>query len=154
MNTEIITVGAAAARNKKTMDDLTVGLCALTVVGVSATAATPFWPEAWGRAPSIGVVVLAAGLAVFVALHTLYWWRALDEAAREAHKWAWWWGGTLGLVAGGAAVVIAALAGVNLLPAALPHTDAALIALGVAAAFAAQAVGYGIAWCGWWIARR
>ncbi|MEN5177035.1 hypothetical protein [Brevundimonas diminuta] len=154
MNTEIITVGAAAARNKKTMDDLTVGLCALTVVGVSATAATPFWPEAWGRAPSIGVVVLAAGLAVFLALHTLYWWRALDEAAREAHKWAWWWGGTLGLVAGGAAVVIAALAGVNLLPAALPHTDAALIALGVAAAFAAQAVGYGIAWCGWWIARR
>jgi len=154
MNTEIITVGAAAARNKKTMDDLTVGLCALTVVGVSATAATPFWPEAWGRAPSIGVVVLAAGLAVFLALHTLYWWRALDEAAKEAHKWAWWWGGTLGLVAGGAAVVIAALAGVNLLPAALPHTDAALIALGVAAAFAAQAVGYGIAWCGWWIARR
>ena len=154
MNTEIITVGAAAARNKKTTDDLTVGLCALTVVGVSATAATPFWPEAWGRAPSIGVVVLAAGLAVFLALHTLYWWRALDEAAREAHKWAWWWGGTLGLVAGGAAVVIAALAGVNLLPAALPHTDAALIALGVAAAFAAQAVGYGIAWCGWWIARR
>lgn len=154
MNTEIITVGAAAARNKKTMDDLTVGLCALTVVGVSATAATPFWPEAWGRAPSIGVVVLAAGLAVFLALHTLYWWRALDEAAREAHKWAWWWGGNLSLVAGGAAVVIAALAGVNLLPAALPHTDAALIALGVAAAFAAQAVGYGIAWCGWWIARR
>ncbi|MGX1744962.1 MULTISPECIES: hypothetical protein [unclassified Brevundimonas] len=137
MNTEIITAGAAAARNKKTMDDLTVGLCALTVVGVSATAATPFWPEAWGRAPSIGVVILAAGLAVFLALHTLYWWRSLDEAAREAHKWAWWWGGNLGLVAGGAAVVIAALAGVNLLPAALPHTDAALIA-----------------WCGWWIARR
>ncbi|WP_312220997.1 hypothetical protein [Brevundimonas sp.] len=154
MNTEIITTGAAAARNKKTMDDLTVGLCALTVVGVSAAAATPFWPDAWGRAPSIGVVVLAAGLAVFLALHTLCWWRALDEAAREAHKWAWWWGGNLGLVAGGAAVVIAALAGVNLLPAALPHTDAALIALGVAAAFAAQAVGYGIAWCGWWIARR
>ena len=154
MNTEIITVGAAAARNKKTMDDLTVGLCALTVVGVSATAVTPFWPEAWGRAPSIGIVVLAAGLAVFLALHTLYWWRALDEAAREAHKWAWWWGGNLGFIVGGAAVVIAALAGVNLLPAAVPHTDAALIALGVAAAFAAQAVGYGIAWCGWWIARR
>ena len=154
MNTEITTAGAAAARNKKKMDDLTVVLCALTVVGVSATAATPFWPDAWGRAPSIGVVVLAAGLAVFTALHTLYWWRGLDEAAKEAHKWAWWWGGNLGFVVGGAAVVIAALAGVNLLPAAVLHTDAALIALGVAAAFAAQAVGYGVAWCGWWIARR
>ncbi|HAC00069.1 MAG TPA: hypothetical protein DCF67_00585 [Brevundimonas sp.] len=145
MNTQITTAGSAAARNKKKMDDLTVVLCALTVVGVSATAATPFWPDAWGRAPSIGVFVLAAGLAVFLALHTLYWWRALDEAAREAHKWAWWWGGNLGFIVGGAAVVIAALAGVNLLPAAVPHTDAALIALGVAAAFAAQAVGYGVA---------
>lgn len=154
MNTEIATAGAAAARNKKKMDDLTVVLCALTVVGVSATAATPFWPDALGRAPSIGVVVLAAGLAVFTALHTLYWWRGLDEAAKEAHKWAWWWGGNLGFVVGGAAVVIAAVAGVNLLPVAVPHTDAALIALGVAAAFAAQAVGYGVAWCGWWIARR
>ena len=154
MNTQITTAGEAAARNKKKMDDLTVVLCTLTVVGVSATAATPFWPEAWGRAPSIGVVVLAAGLAVFTALHRLYWWRALDEAAREAHKWAWWWGGNLGFIVGGAAVVIAALAGVDLLPAAVPHTDAALIALGVAAAFASQAVGYGVAWSGWWIARR
>ena len=154
MNTEITTAAGAVAADKKKLDDLTVVLCALTVVGVSAASATPFWPEAWGRAPSIGVVVLAAGLAVFLALHTLYWWRSLDEAAKEAHKWAWWWGGNLGFIGGGAAVVIAALAGVNLLPAAAPHTDAALIALGVAAAFAAQAVGYGIAWCGWWIARR
>ncbi|AYG95194.1 hypothetical protein D8I30_08370 [Brevundimonas naejangsanensis] len=150
MKTEI----TAAAANKKTLDDLAVGLCALTVVGVSATAATPFWPTAWGQAPSIGVVVLAAGLAVFIALHSLYWWRSLDEAAREAHKWAWWWGGNLGFVAGGAAVVLAAVAGVDLLPARVPHTEAALIALGVVAAFAAQAVGYGLAWCAWWIARR
>ena len=52
-----------------------------------------------------------------------------------------------------AAGLLAALAASAALAAA-PHTDAALIALGVAAAFAAQAVGYGIAWCGWWIARR
>ncbi|MNU42924.1 hypothetical protein D3C71_316970 [compost metagenome] len=150
MNTE----AKAIAANKKKMDDLTVGLCALTVVGVSATAAPPFWPATWGQAPSIGVVVLAAGLAVFLALHTRYWWRSLDEAAQEAHKWAWWWGGNLGFIVGGAAVVIAALNGVDLLPARVPHTDTALIALGVVAAFAAQAVGYGVAWCGWWMARR
>ena len=154
MTTEIITAGAAAARNKKTMDDLTVGLCALTVVGVSATAATPFWPEAWGRAPSIGVVVLAAGLAVFLALHTLYWWRALDEAAKEAHKWAWWWGGNIGFIVGAAVFAIAALAGVNLLPAPIAQTEAALIPAGFFAAFTAQAIGYAVAWCGWWIARR
>jgi hypothetical protein len=150
MNTATTTTAA----DRKTMDDLTVGLCALTVIGVSATAATPFWPSAWGQAPSIGVVVLAAGLAVFLALHTLYWWRSLDEAAKEAHKWAWWWGGNLGFIVGGAAVVIAALNGVHLLPARVPHTDAALIAAGLIAALAAQAVGYTFAWCGWWVARR
>ncbi len=72
------------------MDDLTVVLCALTVVGVSAPAAAPFWPEAWGHAPSIGAVILAAGLAVFIVLHSLYWWRSLDEAApawlRRSHS--------------------------------------------------------------------
>ena len=150
MNTATTTTAA----DRKTMNDLAAGLGALTVVGVSATAATPFWPATWGQAPSIGVVVLAAGLTVFLVLHTLYWWRSLDEAAKEAHKWAWWWGGNLGFIVGGAAVVIAALNGVHLLPARVPHTDAALIALGVIAAFAAQAVGYGVAWCGWWVARR
>jgi len=74
--------------------------------------------------------------------------------AKEAHKWAWWWGGNLGFIVGGAAVVIAALNGVHLLPARVPHTDAALIAAGLIAALAAQAVGYTFAWCGWWVARR
>ena len=148
------TVTKTAAANKKKMDDLTVGLCALVVVSSGLTVATPFWPAQLGSAPQLGVVLLAAAVAVFSAIHSLYWWRALDEAAREAHKWAWWWGGNLGFIVGGAAVVIAALNGVDLLPAGLPHTDTALIALGVVAAFAAQAVGYGIAWCFWWTARR
>ena len=29
-----------------------------------------------------------------------------------------------------------------------------LLAIALQPAFAAQAVGYGIAWCSWWIARR
>lgn len=148
------TATKAAAAKKKKMDDLTVGLCALTVVGVSATAATPFWPATWGQAPSIGVVVLAAGLAVFLALHTLYWWRGLDEAAQEAHKWAWWWGGNLGFVIGGAGIVAASLAGIELPPHDVAHTDSVLIAVGALAVIAAQAVGYTVAWCGWWMARR
>ena len=148
------TATKTTAADTKKVDDLAIGLGALTVVGVSATAATPFWPATWGQAPSIGVVVLAVGLAVFLALHTLYWWRSLDEAAQEAHKWAWWWGGNLGLVVGGAGVVVATLMGVNLLPADLPRSDAALVAAGVFGVFAAQAVGYGLAWCGWWLARR
>lgn len=113
---------------KNHMDALTVGLCTLTVVGAGTTAAMPFWAQQLGNAPSIGVVVLAAGLAVFLALHTYYWWRDLDEAAREAHKWAWWWGGNIGFIVGAAGFLIAALtsgnlAGATLLPAPIPHTN-------------------------------
>lgn len=154
MNVETKTTAA-----KNHMDALTVGLCTLTVVGAGTTAAMPFWAQKLGHAPSIGVVVLAAGLAAFLALHTYYWWRDLDEAAREAHKWAWWWGGNIGFIVWAAGFLIAALtsgnlAGATLLPAPIPHTDATLIAAGFIAAFAAQAVGYAIAWCSWWIARQ
>lgn len=145
------TATKAAAAN---MDDLTVGLCALVVVSSGLTVATPFWPAQLGNAPQLGVVLLASAIAVFSAIHSLYWWRALDEAAQEAHKWAWWWGGNLGLVVGGAGVVAAALMDVNLLPAFVQRSDAALVAAGVLGVFAAQAVGYGLAWCGWWMARR
>ncbi|MBB4799724.1 hypothetical protein HNP32_003484 [Brevundimonas bullata] len=150
------TATKAAAANKKKMDDLTVGLCALVVVSSGLTVATPFWPAQLGNAPQLGVVLLAAAVAVFSAIHSLHWWRALDEAAKEAHKWAWWWGGNLGLVVGGAGVVAATLMGldVNLLPAFVQRSDAALVATGVLGVFAAQAVGYGLAWCGWWMARR
>ncbi|MBX9460125.1 MAG: hypothetical protein KL785_02265 [Brevundimonas sp.] len=30
----------------------------------------------------------------------VWWWRGIDEAAREAHKWAWWWGGSGGVLVG------------------------------------------------------
>lgn len=28
------------------------------------------------------------------------WWRKVDEAVREAHKWAWFWGGSIGMMLG------------------------------------------------------
>ena len=149
MNTAIKT-----AANTRKINDMTVGLCALVVVSSGLTVATPFWPAQLGSTPKLGVVLLAAGVAIFSALHSLYWWRALDEAAKEAHKWAWWWGGNLGMVIGGAGVVAATLMDVNLLPSFVQRSDAALVATGVVGLFAAQAVGYGVAWCGRWMARR
>lgn len=148
------TATKTAAENDKKMNDLAVGLCALVVVSSGLTVAMPFWPSQLGSAPQLGLVLLAAAVTVFSAIHTLYWWRALDEAAQEAHKWAWWWGGNLGLVVGGAGVVAATLMGVNLLPDFVPPSDAAMVAAGVFGVFAAQAVGYGLAWCFWWAARQ
>jgi len=41
--------------------------------------------------------LLAIGsLAIFLPL-ALVWWRSLDELAKEAHKSAWYWGGSTGL---------------------------------------------------------
>jgi putative transcriptional regulator len=70
-------IKARAAANTKKINDLTVGLCALVAVSSGLTVATPFWPAPLGSAPQLGVVVLAAAVAVFAALHSLYWWRGL-----------------------------------------------------------------------------
>ena len=52
--------------------------------------------------PAVAAVVL--GLLVVIAVGgTVLYWRRLDEAAREAHKFAWYWGGSLGL---GASVLL------------------------------------------------
>lgn len=45
-----------------------------------------------------------AGLASFPL--GLSWWRQIDEAAREAHKIAWFWGGSIGMTI---AILIAAI---------------------------------------------
>jgi hypothetical protein len=34
---------------------------------------------------------MIAVVLVFAVAATIWIWRALDEAAREAHKWAWYW---------------------------------------------------------------
>ena len=90
----------------------------------------------------------------------LMWWRGLDEAAREAHKWAWWWGGTTGTTG----TAVSALIMLGLL--ALSGADGALIGpfaamspvaimqTAVLGVLGFQVVGYGVAWGVWWLARR
>ena len=45
--------------------------------------------------------------AVFTMLVAMWvslkWMSSIDEAAQEAHKWAWFWGGSSGMAVGGAA---------------------------------------------------
>ena len=49
-----------------------------------------------GRGVRAGIAV---AFAVPVAWLALNYWRAIDEAAREAQKWAWFWGGSGGMAA-------------------------------------------------------
>lgn len=89
-------------------------------------------------------------------------WKRLDESGREAHKFAWYHGGGLGLIAGMIAVIV-----IPVLPAAGGLVDIAVnswaskwppgqggFVLGVLFAAIVQSVGWAIAWSGWWLIRR
>jgi len=96
----------------------------------------------------LSVAVMAVALAVGV-----WWWRQIDEAAREAHKWAWWWGGSGGLGLA-AAVVIAVGYAHEALPAKLQSADpATLLSAGGHFVILCELVGYTVAWCVWWLRR-
>lgn len=87
-----------------------------------------------------------------------FWMRSIDEAAREAHKSAWYWGGTVGLAVGGVAVIMAVLPQAETL--ALPsffsgRTDpAAYMATGAFGMLTLMLIGYLVAWAWWWWKRR
>lgn len=84
------------------------------------------------------------------------WWSKVDEAVKEAHKWAWFWGGSIGMTLG----IFLATANI--------FTDGRLVAGVLAAggfeayAFEAgligvvslTAYGYMAAWAFWWWKHR
>lgn len=93
--------------------------------------------------------VVASVVAVF--LH----WRRLDEAAREAHKAAWYWGGSGGLaVAGFGAGYLTANPDADLFRYALFPGDAGLFVSGALYTVLVQIVGYVVVWAWWWWSRR
>lgn len=99
---------------------------------------------------------VACAAAAVVMWACLRWWRNLDEAAQEAHKWAWWWGGSAGMLAGVLAFVLletfGGRAGVTLLDGTAPVGEA--MSQGAAAILMFQVVGYVIAWAAWWLRHR
>ncbi|MFA4952288.1 hypothetical protein [Brevundimonas sp.] len=109
-----------------------------TLVGVSG-----FW---------VNAVILLVAMAVATAL-CIWWWRGIDEAAREAHKWAWWWGGTGGMAVG-AIVVLSLQLGEDVPITATNLSAGDLIAGGMMAILLFQLVGYSIAWAAWWLRHR
>ena len=86
------------------------------------------------------------------------WMRSIDEAAQEAHKWAWYWGGSCGMAVGGVIALMAVpqrAASLDL-PSLLPdRTDpAAYLVTGAALMVLMMIAGYGVAWAVWWLKRR
>ncbi|MDP3377802.1 MAG: hypothetical protein Q8S53_05510 [Brevundimonas sp.] len=129
-----------------------LALCALLglVVGFAAALIDTFGGPATD-ALQTGLLTLCMGIVVWICV---LWWRAADEAVREAHKWAWYWGGSAGIV-----VVILALGLVGwdvieLAPTVLSGEPTELIMTGVGLTLGAQLIGYLIAWAAWWLRHR
>ena len=110
------------------------------------------------------VTMILLGVAMVWAMVLIFYhWKRLDEAARTAHRWAWYWGGSMGL---GAAMVFAAASLVwpemQSVFSSMAHalegpkltTEQSYLFLGVALTGFAQGIGFLGAWIYWWLAKR
>ncbi len=113
----------------------------------------------WGALSAMEIAVprpLLVGAAV-VAIPALAWamwvhWRNIDEAAREAHKFAWFWGASGAMLL---AMPIAALITTRRLELVFgPHEPSEWVAGGLIGMAALQVAGYGLTWAGWWLVRQ
>jgi hypothetical protein len=126
-----------------------MGLIGLAVVAAVLVALKRFagldFPP-WARFAILALVfVIAIG-------STWKWWSVLDEVAREAHKFAWYWGGSAGMTVAGVVMVLVDhqhIAAPHIFPG--QHSDFVTGALTV---MLSQVAGYLIAWAGWWWSHR
>ena len=137
-----------------------VGLLAISflggiVVGYLEASGAPidFHASAFWIIVLVAIAVMTGSLAIGAL-----WMRSIDEAAREAHKAAWFWGGSGGMAAGGVLMILSALPGaetITLTPWLMGRTDpAAWMATGAFALMTLMLIGYGVVWAWWWLARR
>jgi hypothetical protein len=104
---------------------------------------------------AVAPALLASGALIAMIVLTLVsvvYWRNLDEAAREAHKFAWFWGGSASLVL---VIPILPLVSTTRLVAAFgPHPPSDWAIGGVLAFLGLQITCYGLIWLGWWLVRQ
>lgn len=95
---------------------------------------------------------MAVAFAVPIGWFVLTYWKAIDEAAREAQKWAWFWGAGFGMTVAMVAMFwrphwVMETFALGSDPADLLHGGAMLVV-------GAQLVGFFAAWAYWWGSRR
>ncbi|WP_296167836.1 hypothetical protein [uncultured Brevundimonas sp.] len=122
-----------------------IALVSMTIAAVleNVFGIQGFWANA-------ALLLVAMSCAMVLCV---WWWRGIDEAAREAHKWAWWWGGTGGTFVGVAVITSLQLGdatSANL----MDFSAGDLVAGSMLAILLFQLVGYGIAWAAWWLRHR
>lgn len=128
-----------------------LGLTALAggVGGLASGLVAAFAPEGGWIGPALTAVAVSLAMAAGLWA-SLRWWKGLDEAAQEAHKWAWWWGATVGLCVAGV-ILLTLLYGPDDLGQASLEDG---MQLGAGIVVGCQVVGYAVAWAVWWLKRR
>ncbi len=123
------------------------GIGAVTGLAIGIDRFSGFEMVGWAR---FGLI--AAVLVVGAAL-SLHWWKQLDEVAREAQKFGWYWGGSAGIVVAGT-VMIMVDTGSMTPPAFLLEAASSPFVAGAMLVLGAQMIGYVVTWAGWWWAHR
>lgn len=108
-------------------------------------------PGPLGLALTVALMALAMAAALAACV---WWWRGIDEAAREAHKWAWWWGGSSGMAVGAILLLTLTLRDDGSTSQSVGSSAAELVAGGMFAILLFQLAGYGVAWAAWWLKHR
>ncbi|WP_309087618.1 hypothetical protein [Phenylobacterium sp.] len=113
-----------------------------------------------GRAEDVEALREYRGLILLASLIPALWltwlyWRRIDEAARDAQKTAWFWGGSAGLGVGFAASMYVAVRDPTFLGLLPPNaTPAELVHAGAFGVVIAQFAGFLLAWAFWWWSKR
>lgn len=125
---------------------------ALGLIGGIGAALLSEQPGLGGLFLTGGFIALVMGAALLVSV---WWWRRMDEAAREAHKWSWFWGGSCGMLVGLALLLTLSVRDAAItLPASIGSSPVEILTAGMMAILLFQLTGYAIAWLWWWLARR
>ncbi len=131
---------------------LVLFLCGVAVGYLSASGAVDGEAVLPWVTGGIATAAMIGGFAV-----SIVWMRSIDEAAQEAHKSAWFWGGSAGMALGGVAVCLATLpqaASVHIPSWLGDRTDpAAYAATGASGMLLLMLAGYTLAWAWWWLRR-
>ena len=131
------------------------------VVVISAVVAFQFASRG-AISPNQAVVAVFVPFAIMAMVGAMaisvVWMRSIDEAAREAHKSAWFWGGCGGMSVGGVFFILASIpqtATIKIPTWFQGRADpVAYAATGAGAIVLLMVVGYTLAWAWWWWKRR
>lgn len=134
------------------------GLYGAGALGVVGLVFGLLWPAAslGPLAKDVLIIVAVVWALGFAGLA----WRRTDEAARQAHMFAMFWGAPFALLALILALPVVAITvfhvqphpGAQLFTAGSDHFR--LVMAGVLLAGLAQVAGYGLVWAGWWLRHR